>query len=93
MAQQAQIMCINKTNRTSPHERIQNIGGPTANGRWKWTVEKAIQEIEAGNWQFYTHVNGVTAWVIVAVHEGHKYLKTQNDGLHPNNLLALPECP
>ena len=31
--------------------------------------------------------------VIVAVHNGNKYIKTENDGLHPNNLLALPECP
>jgi len=24
---------------------------------------------------------------------GNKYLKTQNDGEQPNNLLSLPECP
>jgi Protein of unknown function (DUF3892) len=24
---------------------------------------------------------------------GHKYLKTQADGEHPDNLLSLPECP
>nr|WP_301538770.1 DUF3892 domain-containing protein [Klebsiella pneumoniae] len=32
-------------------------------------------------------------WVIVAVSaSGNKYLKTQNDGEQPNNLLSLPEC-
>jgi hypothetical protein len=24
---------------------------------------------------------------------GNKYIKTQNDGDQPNNLLSLPECP
>jgi hypothetical protein len=32
--------------------------------------------------------------VIVAVSQwGNKYIKTTADGVHPNNLLALPECP
>jgi len=30
--------------------------------------------------------------VIVAVHNGRKYLKTAADGYSPDNLLALPEC-
>jgi hypothetical protein len=33
------------------------------------------------------------AEVIIATHLGHKYLKTTADGVHPDNLLALPECP
>jgi hypothetical protein len=31
--------------------------------------------------------------VIVATHNGNKYIKTEADGIHPDNLLALPECP
>jgi hypothetical protein len=31
--------------------------------------------------------------VIVAVHNGHKYIKTKADGIQPDNLLSLPECP
>jgi hypothetical protein len=39
-------------------------------------------------------VGGQTVWVIVARSAaGNKYLKTQNDGEQPNNLLSLPECP
>jgi len=34
-----------------------------------------------------------TVDVIIAVHNGNEYLKTTADGLHPNNLLALPDCP
>jgi len=95
MAIKVQIQCINKTNRSSAHERIQNVGGVNANGTsWKLTLEQAIQGLENGQWDFSVRVNGVEVKVIVAKSAlGHKYLKTQNDGEQPNNLLSLPECP
>jgi hypothetical protein len=27
------------------------------------------------------------------LHMGRRYLKTEPDGVRPNNLLSLPECP
>lgn len=93
MADTAQIQCINKTNRYSVHERISHVGGSHPN-RWKLTQPDAISLIETGAWRFYVSVGGTTAWVIVAMSaSGNKYLKTQNDGEQPNNLLSLPECP
>lgn len=89
-----QVQCINKTNRMSPHERIHSIGGVNPNGtRWKLTVDEAIAGIKDGRWRFYTTVQGRSVWVIIAMHEGREYLKTEADGPHPNNLLALQECP
>ncbi|MBP6782304.1 MAG: DUF3892 domain-containing protein [Verrucomicrobiales bacterium] len=95
MADNIQIKCINKTDRTSAHERIKSIGGVNANGtRWKLSLEQAIKDIEAGKYRFYVSVNGDSVWVIIAVSaSGNKYLKTENDGDQPNNLLSLPECP
>jgi hypothetical protein len=62
--------------------------------RWKLTQQEAIYAIETGAWRFYVSVGGSTVWVIVATSgSGNKYLKTQNDGEQPNNLLSLPECP
>ena len=89
-----EVKCINKSNRFNPHERILNIGGLNPNGtRWKISQERAIQGIEQGKWHFYVRIGVVAIDVIIATHNGNKYIKTQNDGLTPNNLLSLPECP
>lgn len=92
MAQNVQIQCINKTNRNDPHDRIQSVGGVSGGQRWKMSQKDVIAYIENGTYAFYVSVNGQSVWVIVATHNGNKYIKTQNDGQHPNNLLSLPEC-
>jgi len=93
MADTFQIRCVNKANRASAHERIVNVGGFDNGQNWKITEDTAIQGMESGKWKFYTSVGGRSVWVIVASHNGRKYLKTEADGYSPDNLLSLPECP
>ena len=95
MATQVRVQCINKTHRTDPHERISHIGGVNSDRtRWRMPESRAITEIEQGKWDFYVEQPpSPRVRVIIAMHLGRKYLKTEADGLHPNNLLALPECP
>lgn len=94
MPTELQIQCVNKTNRTDPHERIHSVGGRNPNGTpWKLSQEQAIQGIKTGLYKFWTTGGGKSAWVVIATHNGREYLKTEADGVYPNNLLALPECP
>ncbi len=95
MTARVQIKCINKSDRTNPHERIISVGGVNPNGkRWKLSQEKAIRGIEDGSYDFYVSVDGKSVGVVVAISQhGNKYIKTKADGEGQNNLLSLPECP
>jgi hypothetical protein len=88
-----QIKCIKKRERQNPHERIQNVGGIDNGRAWKITEETAIQGMESGKWKFYVSAGTRSVWVVVATHNGRKYLKTEPDAYSPDNLLSLPECP
>lgn len=95
MATRVQIQCINKTNRYDPYDAIDSFGGLNPDGsRWKQSLTKMINLIEDDKFSFYVIVNGKVVDVIIATSSaGNKYLKTEADGVMPNNLLSLPECP
>ncbi len=83
-----QITCINKTDRTSPHERIRRVGG----AGWRKSADEVIRLINAGTDTFWVSVNGKRTEVDVARHNGHDYIKTRPDDYRQNNLLSLTEC-
>ena len=88
-----QVQCIRKRgNHYNPHERIQGIGG-SGGGRWYTPEDTAISEIERNINSFFVSAGGRSVDVIVATHNGRKYLKTTADGYSPDNLLSLPGCP
>jgi Protein of unknown function (DUF3892) len=89
-----EIRYTGKTDRSDPHARIQNVGGMNPDGtKWQLTVLDAIAGMETGRWNFYTLGGGKSVRVVLATHNGYKYLKTEADGVHPDHLLALPDCP
>lgn len=94
MSNRHEILCINKSDRMNPHERITHIGGRNGDGTaWKLTQQEAIDGIESSKWSFFINRGGRTVNVIVSSSKyGHKYLKTENDGEQPDNLLSLSEC-
>jgi hypothetical protein len=84
----AQVTCINKLNRNSPHEGITHLGG----SNWKWSREDVIRSIENKSNTFFTQVNGKRADIGVVNGVNGKYLRTHADGQWNDNLLALMEC-
>ncbi len=93
MSTKREIRCINKSDRTNPHERIKNVGGIENGVRWKKTEDAAIRDIENGVYDYFVRQGVYEAKVIVAERLGKKYLNTVADGVSPDNLLSLPECP
>ena len=93
MTTEVEIQCIEKSNRSNPHERITHVGGVHAGQRWKMPLSAAIADVRNGKYSFWTRGGGKVAKVIVANHLGNAYLKTENDGIVPDNLLSLNSCP
>ena len=95
MAQPRQILSLVKSEAPQPHERITHVNGvdPTG-GPWTMTQAEAVASAEAGTWRFYASAGGRATWLVVATTaDGHKYLKTETDGLQPNTLLLVPGGP
>ncbi len=94
MAFDVEIRCIRKSDRKNAYERINGVGGVNPDGgRWYLSTDQAIQGIKDDKYRFFTNSGGKIALVQVAIHEDHEYLKTEADGVQPNNLLSLDECP
>jgi len=88
------IRCVHrKPSHYPPHERIVSIGGTNAdNTKWKLAELRAIIAIEEEGHRFQILIAGKLIPVVVATHNGIKYLKTATDGYSPDSLLSLPEC-
>lgn len=76
------------------HELITHLGCVTNTNLYQlFSEEEAIKRIENGDSFYVERPVGHVVEVVVAKHEGRKYLKTEPDGEKPDNLLSLPDCP
>lgn len=89
------VLCINKNNRTNPHERITHIGGLNSNStEWHFSLQDAIRFIESCEFSFFVNKDGISVEVRIIERPGHqKFLTTTRDDTKDNNLLSLIECP
>lgn len=69
--------------------RIQGLGG---SGWWD-TIDNIIRAIDNGHLFYTAPPYGQGQKIITAARNGRRYLKTENDGAEPNNILSLPHCP
>jgi hypothetical protein len=90
-----EIRCINRSDRTTPDDRIHHVGGVNSDGsRWKLTEDQAIAGIKDDRWKFWAASGATKAQIVVAKSKvGREYLKLDVDELQPDSLLSLPECP
>ena len=72
-----------------PDNRIAGIGGLFGWTEWELQI---IGEIEDGA-NYYVEVEDERIRVVVAEHDGRKYLTTDPDNAVTNLLLSLPHCP
>jgi hypothetical protein len=97
MTENVQVSCIRKRDHKNQHERIQGLGGVHNGKAWYQPEDDIIAEIEKSaatrRWNYYTSVDRKSAWIIVAVRDGRKYLKTEADSSSRDNLLSLDDCP
>lgn len=91
------VVCINKHPfHSDPHTRIQSVGTSelrtSSSYTRKWTLAEVIAAIRRGDLFYSTDRRGDLVRVIVAKHGAHEYIKTEADGIVPDNLLAKPVC-
>lgn len=93
MAGTFQVTC-HKPDNADKDRRLQGLGGPSAGG-WYRDIDQLIHNIEREGERYWTVApSGESVWIVVRQRpNGRKYLKTDPDGVEPNNLLALPHCP
>lgn len=97
MTAKHRVSCTKKDG-ADADRRIDGIGGATGaeggGGPWYLPIDRAIDGILAGTWQFYVIVQNREVDVVVREHPstGRRYLTTTADAFPPNNLLAQPDC-
>ena len=73
-----------------PLERVEAIGGVNADhSRWQLSQAAAIAAIEAGTDEFFLKANDQPVKIVVHTHRDQKYLKTEREKTHPDDLLNL----
>lgn len=89
------VSCINKPNRYDSHSRILGIGGVGFLGvGWYKQTEDVIKCIQNGDVFIVSIVGVPQSHVIIGRGPtGIPDLTTSADGIRPNNLLSLPDCP
>ncbi len=73
-----------------PLERIESIGGVNSDfTRWKLSQAAAIVAIESGTDEFFVNTGERRVKLVVATHNGQKYLQTEHGTTHADDLLSV----
>jgi hypothetical protein len=84
------LSSVSRAYSSDPFERIAAIGGSNSDGTvWRLTQAAAIALIEAGSDEFHVKVDGQIVRLVVMERGGEKYLQTEREKSHPDDLLNL----
>ncbi|AKC84152.1 hypothetical protein IMCC26134_13400 [Verrucomicrobia bacterium IMCC26134] len=71
-------------------ERIDSIAGINSDrSRWSLTQTAAIAAIEAGTDEFFVTAETGPVKLVVVAHRDQKYLGTEREKSHPDDLISL----
>ncbi len=84
------VTIANRAYSSDPLERVEMIGGVNSDHtRWNLSQTSAIAAIEAGTDEFYVNAGDAPVKLVVLTHNGQKYLRTEREKTHPDDLLSL----
>ena len=84
------VSFVSRAYSRDPLERIEAIGGVNSDHtHWKLSQTAAIDAIEAGTDEFFVKVSGETVKLVVVNHRGQKYLQSEREKTHRDDLLAI----
>ncbi len=88
------VTSVNRAYSRDPLDRIDSIGGiGTDQKPWKLSQLAAIAAIESGTDEFFVKVGELKVKLIVRTHAGEKYLQSEREKNHPDDLLKLLSGP
>lgn len=71
---------------------ISHIGGKNPLGEtWILKVEQAVEDMLAGNLEFFMNLNGQTYPIVISQNQGE--FELTSIGADKNLILELPDCP
>ena len=84
------VSSISRAYSSDPLERIETIGGVNPDHtRWKLSQNAAIAAIEAGTDEFFVQVSEQRVKLVVVNHDGEKYLQSEREETHRDDLLSI----
>ena len=84
------VTSVQKAYSRDPHERIDTIGGINSDkSLWRMTQEEAITAIESRQTEFFVPTGDHIVKLVVVTHAGQKYLQSEREKTHPDDLLSL----
>src|SRR4051812_10040518 len=84
------VSTVNRAYSRDPLERIESIGGVNSDHtHWQLSQAAAIAVIEAGTDEFFVKASDQVVKLVVVNRGGEKYLQTEREKTHPDDLLNL----